>query len=112
MTFWLVEGDYTHNPFLSEMVFFGQYDPTASLANKPHLSGLRVKVKAVRKSGYDARSAGGVRVVIKPEDASYGDEFVLHFRVRLLPRKRPRFRVHEIDDLLIVEQDTRGKLAP
>jgi hypothetical protein len=45
--------------------------------------------------------------VIKPEDASHGDALALHLSVGLLSRS-----VKEIDELLIIELDTDGELAP
>jgi hypothetical protein len=81
----------------------------ASTANKPQLSGLRLKVKMINSSGSGWVCRFGVRRVIKPEGASRCDEFALHFRVGFPPRKRPPG--FEIDYLLIAEQDIRAKLT-
>ncbi|PYT71485.1 MAG: hypothetical protein DMG39_12960 [Acidobacteria bacterium] len=78
--------------------------------NKPQLSGLRRKIKIIRISGYGLVYWFGVRRVIKPEGASRGDEFALHFRVGFPPRKRPPG--NEIDYLPIAEQDIRADHAP
>jgi hypothetical protein len=82
----------------------------ASRANKPYMSGLRLKVKIIRSSGKGSVCWFGFRRVIKAEGTGHCDEFALHFRVGFSPRKR-RPRGNEIDYLLIVEQDKRAKLT-
>lgn len=52
-----------------------------SMTNKPHLSGLRIKVKVIRKPSHGSACRFGGRGVIKPEGASHGDAFALPFRV-------------------------------
>ena len=78
------------------------------MGNKPYLSGFRLKVKVIKKSGYVFLCWFSGRRAIKPEGAGHGDEFAFHFRVGC---SRPR-RLMEIDELLIVERDTHGELAP
>jgi len=79
------------------------------MTDKPHLSGLRIKVKVIRKSGHGSACRFGGRGVIKPEDASHGDEFALPFRVG--PPPLPLML--EIDYLVTVKPDRRNRdLAP
>src|SRR5215468_1652195 len=88
----------------------------ASLANKPQLSGLQVKVKVIRTAVYESTffvcSGSILGNMMEPEDAGGGDEFAFHFRVGRPPRKRPTGQIrNENDFLLIVEQDIRAGLA-
>ena len=79
----------------------------ASMANKPQLSGSRLKVKMIglSLSGFVCRCG----VVIKPESASRFDEFAVHSRVSVFQR---RFPGSDADFLLIVEDDIRVGLDP
>ena len=80
-----------------------------SMANEPQLSGFRLKVKEIGNVLYSSLCWFGGRLVIKPESASCGDKFAVHFRVGFSPRKRPPR--NEIDYLLIVEHDVWANLA-
>src|SRR5271170_5966606 len=84
--------------------------PNASMACKPQLNALRLKVKVITNSGYGSVCWFGGRLLIKPEKASRGDKFAFHFRVGFPPRKRP-LGVFEIDYLPIVEHDIWADLA-
>ena len=76
----------------------------ASMANKPQLSALRLKVKMIRLSLYCSLSCFvyWCGVVRKPESASRFDEFAVHFRVGFFQR---RFSGSDPDFLLIVEDN-------
>jgi hypothetical protein len=80
------------------------------MANKLQPSGLRLKVKRIRKSGLGSGCWFGGKGVIKPEGTSRSDELAFHFRVWLPPRKRATR--NEIDYLLIVEHDIWANLTP
>ena len=71
------------------------------MVNKSHLSCLSIKVKVIRKSSYGPVCGLGVRIVIKPESATRGDEFAFHFRVG----RPPLPLMSEIDCLVTVEPD-------
>jgi hypothetical protein len=81
----------------------------ASTANKPQLSGLRLKVKMIRLSLSCSLSCFvyWCGVVRKPESASRFDEFAVHSRVGVFQR---RFSGSDPDFLLIVEHDIRVAL--
>lgn len=79
------------------------------MANEPHLSGLFLKVKVIRKSGHGSPCRFDGSRVIKPKGASHGDEFTLPFRVG----RPPLSLMLEIDYLVTGKPDRRDRdLAP